>query len=427
LAAARSSLTDQRRLAILGFGAIGVCMFGFTLVANRVLPAVHSVSDEAAYLQYARNLLHGTYAVATQQREGLYLWHAPALPLIIAPLLWLKVPLVLIRLIGPICVIAAGLLLALIMRRFVDPRLAVGSGLALCLYPPFWRLLPQLFVEPLALMLCLAGFEALIRSYERRRLGWAAISGVAFGYMVLGREEYGWLAVGLLALAGPALIARRYRAAVTPSALACAVALLVCVPWLAYTYSKTHVPFYWSAASGESLYWMSSTAPGETGSWEQAGAVFTNEHLAGHRALFRRLDAMPQLQSERELTSIAIHNIAHHPGVYARHLVDNAGRMFLGIPFSFQGGTLSNLAFYGLPNAVLLVCLVWSVWQLRRRRVALPRLLVPIVVLAAVGLIWHLPAAAYPRMATLSIPAVLVVIALGLNAWLSSKSARVAT
>jgi hypothetical protein len=422
-AQARGSREHPNRPEIMGFGLIGVCMLGFTLVANSLLPALHSASDEAAYLQYARNLLHGTYAVAAQQHEGLYLWHTPALPLILAPLLWLKVPLVLIRLIGPICLIATGGLLTLIMRRFVDRMVALASGLALCVYPPFWRLLPQLFVEPLALMLCLAGFEALLRCHERRQLRWAAISGLAFGYMVLGREEYGWLTTGLLVLAGLALIARRHRARVAPIALASLVTLLVCLPWLAYTYSKTHVLFYWSAASGESLYWMSS--PGETGSWEQTQAVFTNPQLAGHRALFRRLDAMPQLQSDRELTRIAIRNIEQHPGVFVRHLIDNAGRMFVGIPFSFQAGDLSNLAFYGLPNIALLVGLAWSVWQLRRRHAALPRRLIPIVGFAAVSLIWHLPAAAFPRMATLSIPAFVVVIALGANARLASRRCRV--
>ena len=418
--------TADRRLALIGFTVIGAVMVLFTLISDSILSAAHSVSDEAAYLTYAHNLLRGAYAVAGQQREGLYLWHSPALPLLIAPLVWIKLPIELIRLIGPVCLVGSGLLVTTILRRFVRPRVAIAAGLLLCVYPPFWRLLPQLFAEPPALLLSLAGFEALIRARERRRRGWAIVAGLAFGLTIMFREEYGYLATGVLVLAVLALARPRWRPAARPIAVSAAVALVVCVPWLAYTYSKTHVPFYWTAASGESLYWMSTSSPGETGSWQQAGAVLTDPHLAGHRALFRHLLTLPQLQANRELTRVALDNVVQHPGAYLGHVVDNGERIFLGIPFSFQNSTAQNLAFYGLPDVVLLGLALASMALLRRRGAGLPSQLVPVVVFAVVSLAWHLPVAAYPRMATLSIPAFLIVSALGCECWLVSRRREVA-
>ena len=411
-----------RLLALGGFTVVGIGLVAFTLLGSHLLSAAHTSSDEAAYLQYAHNLLHGGYAVAGQQREGLYLWHSPAVALLITPLVWLKLPISLIRLTGPIFILAAGLTLTSIMRRFVSSWIAVCAGLALCLYPPFWRLLPELFAEPLALLTCLLGFLALLKARERRRAGWAIAAGVAFGCMTLAREEYGYLLLGCLAVSVVALGLRRARPAARPLAVASLAALIVCAPWLAYTYSKTHVPFYWSAASGESLYWMSSTSPGETGSWLSARAVFTDPHLASHRALFTRVDRMSQLQGNRTLTRIAENSIQRNPGNYLHHVLQNGERIFLGVPFSFQGGAATNLAFYGLPNVALLLVAVLAVVIMRRRRARLPALLIPTVAFGLIGLAMHLPVSAYPRMATLSIPAFLVVAALGLEAWRRSPS-----
>ena len=414
----------ERRLAVIAFAIVGVAMVAFTLAASSILSAVHSASDEAAYLKYAHNILNGGYAVAGQQQEGLYLWHTPGLPLLIAPLVWLGIPIEVIRLIGPLCLIASGVLLMVILRRFVRPWVAIAAGLLLCLYPPFWRLLPQLFAEPPALLLGLAGFEALIRYAERRRIGWAITAGLAFGAMIMFRPEYGYMALAALVLAILALAHPRWRAVARPAAVSCAVAMAVCLPWLAYTYSKTHVPLYWTASSGESLYWMSSPSPGETGSWQTANADFTDPNLAPHRALFRRLAAMPQLQANRELTRVAIDNIEQHPGSYLRHLIDNGERIFLGIPFSFEHNTAQNLAFYGLPDIGLLVVALAGSVVLSRRRERLPGRLVPIVAFAAVSLAWHLPVAAYPRMATLSIPAFLILAALGFDRWITSRARK---
>ena len=94
-----------------------------------------------------------------------------------------------------------------------------------------------------------------------------------------------------------------------------------------------------------------------------------------------------------------------------------------GSLFSFQHNTAQNLAFYGVPDVVLLALALAGVVVLRRRRERLPGRLVPIVAFAAVSLAWHLPVAAYPRMATLSILPFLILGALGFDRWLYSSAA----
>ncbi|MBV9804256.1 MAG: glycosyltransferase family 39 protein [Solirubrobacterales bacterium] len=411
------TLAEPRRAMLVGFAILGTFLVALSLLGHGLL--AHPSSDEGAYLAYARNLIHGSYAVASQQGgehgDGLYLWHAPGLPLVIAPLVWIGAPISIIRLLGPLCLILAGLLLVRIMRRFVAIEIAIAAGFALCLYEPFWRLLPELFVEPLALVLTLAGFEALLRSYERRSLRWAVAGGLAFGYVVLCREEYGWMLVAVLVLAASASPLRRWRRTMVQLAVCAVTAFGVCVPWLAYTYSKTHVILYWGAASGESLWWMSSPTPGVSGSWMPVPAVYTQPQLRRDRPLFHRLAALSQVDRERTLTRIAERNIEQHPVNYLRHLLDNAERMFLDEPFNFESSG-PGPTLYGLPNILLLLGAAWAAWVLRRTRILYPRLLLPLLLFGALGLVYHLPAAAFPRMTTLSIPSFLVLIALGFDA-----------
>jgi 4-amino-4-deoxy-L-arabinose transferase-like glycosyltransferase len=397
-------------VAFPAFACCGAILVAFTFLGGHLLTAAHNQSDEPNYLYFAHNLIHGKYAVTSQQADGSYLWHGPGLPLLLAPLVAAHAGIHLMRLIGPACLLSAGILFSLLLRRWVSAWLALAGGIALALFPPFLRMLPTLYSEPLALALLTAAVLALVKSHESGRVRWAVLAGLLAGWMVLTRPEVGWILIlGLVLIAGVAVWRRRRTDAL--SLVCIAVATLVCVPWLTYTASLTHKFPYWESSGGESLYWMA--APTGNGSWESTPSALTDPHWSAERPLFEQLAQLPQVARDARLQHEAIQLILRHPGTYAQHVVDNLSRMIIGGPYSFQATGTGRYVLYAVPDLALLSALLpalWILWrQPRPRRISVVSLL---VAFASLNFVIHIPVAAYPRMTTLSIPAALTLIAL---------------
>jgi 4-amino-4-deoxy-L-arabinose transferase-like glycosyltransferase len=67
---------------------------------------------------------------------------------------------------------------------------------------------------------------------------------VALALLALSRVEFGYVLLVALFLSGVWLLASRRSPTARRSTVAMAVALLLCTPWLIYTYSVTSKPFY---------------------------------------------------------------------------------------------------------------------------------------------------------------------------------------
>jgi hypothetical protein len=235
------------------------------------------------------------------------------------------------------------------------------------------------------------------------------------------RLEYGWVITGALA-AGLAwwLIARirhgppeRARAARRWTVI-CALALLACAPWLAYTYSITGHFFYWGNSGGISLYWMSSPSPSQLGQWHASHTVYSDPALAAYRPFFHYLATLGPLRADLKLQHVAIAQALGHPAKYALNLLANVGRMFFGFPFSF---TLSAAVIAGLIafNGALIAGTVAAGRSLLRARTPLPPEAVPFLILLAIGLIVHLLPTAEPRLVVPLIPVPLWLIGQALH------------
>ncbi len=409
---------SEPSVAVVLFGVVGAGLVLITLLGNSVLPKAHDMSDESAFLTYAHNLLHGQYAKSSDQELGGYLWHGPGLPILLVAPVALHLPIQVIRLIGPAALLASGFLLYRILRPYVGWRVALVGGGILAAFPPFWRLLPQLFTEPVALVCSLIGAWALTRSARPRGWRWSALAGLAFGWVVLTRPEYGYVLLASLVVVAAACALKRYRRAAIPIVISLGVAFAVCIPWLAYTYSLSHRLFYFASSGGDSLYWMTSTLPGDTGDWQSSDDVRTNPHLASLRPLWNTLYAMPQVQRVEKEQTLAVKAIEAHPGVYAEHVLDNLGRMLIDEPFSWQPWSKGRLFFYGLPTLLILALGALGGWRYWRNRRGPPAALGYLLFLSIASLILHLPASADPRMLTLGIPG---VIALGLAGLVASR------
>ena len=358
--------------------------------------------DEASYLTLAARLQHGTYvtgndaALLDADPTSPDLWFGPGLPAAIAPLVALDAPVTAVRMVGPLFLFGAIVLFFALVRDRAGPRTALVASYGLGLYPPFWSLLPNLHSEPPAVFCTVAAMLALSHYAEGGRPRWLVLGAAALAGLALTRVAYGWV-LTLLLLALLTCLAVRRSSAISRSAAMVAASLVLCIPWLAYTASVTGHLFVWGNSGSLSLYWMASPYPGDHGDWRQADDVFTDPRLAPHRSFFAGLRGLPLDEQNVRIQHRAIGNIVHHPGRYGENLLANASRMFFNVPYSDERWRPNDL-FYGLPNALVIVAIVFSAVTLVPRRRALPAVAIPIGLLGAIALLVHLGVATYPRM-----------------------------
>ena len=342
-------LRSTRMKHLLLLSALGL-LFLAVMFADR-----HQQSDEASYVRFAHHLAHGYYT----HRSAPDLWFGPGLPLLLAPFALVGAPLEAMRLLGPVLLLLAVLLFYELLRLRVAPRVALAGAAALGLYFPFYILLPSLHSEILAVFIVVVFMHALTRDLRERRTRYLLLGAASLAFLAITRVVFGWIILIGLAVWLAVWLARRDARSLRLAAVH-ALAIALCVPWLAYTYSISHNVFYWGSSGGSSLYWMASPYPGQLGDWHTGAEVFTNPGLAPNRPEFAKLQGLNQIESDAVLRRDAIDLIRRHPRRYVRNLVANLSRFWFNTPYSFTPQKLGTL-FYTLPNALLLG------WPARRR------------------------------------------------------------
>jgi 4-amino-4-deoxy-L-arabinose transferase-like glycosyltransferase len=393
-----------------------VALLAVLLVATYALP--DRQDDEAGYLELARNLTHGHYA--TGRPEALLdddpsypdLWFGPGLPLALAGPVAAGVPVELLRLTGPLFLLCALLVFHALVRRTLAPAAALAATIALGLYVPFYSALTNLHSEPLAVLLLVVSMYAIARACAGEGRRWTVVGGAALAGLALTRVAYGWvLTIALVAFAVWWLTTRRPAARRLLAMTALALAL--CVPWLAYTTAETGRALQWGNSGALSLYWMSTPTPGLEGDWQQANDVFHDPALAAERPFFASLRGLDLPAQNSRLERRAVTNIVHHPISYAKHVAANVSRMLFDAPYSHQAQRLGAFAF-ALPNALLLGMLAASLLVLAIDRRGLPPPALPFAILAVIAFGLHALVAAYPRMLFPIVPLLVWFVAIGL-------------
>jgi 4-amino-4-deoxy-L-arabinose transferase-like glycosyltransferase len=389
-------------------------------------------TDESTYVAYARNLTHGFYAQTHTLNPSAYLWHGPGLPAFLAPLVAMHVPLGVMRILaGPVLLFAALVVFDRLAQRYVSERAALLATYGLALYLPFLTVIGDIYVEPLATLCLTLVVFFLVRSFHGGRLDhlWA---GAALAVLAMSRVEYGYVLLAVLVLSAAWLIARRHSRMARRCTLGAAVALLLCAPWLGYTYSLTSKPFYWGNSGGDSLYWMS--APGNLGDWHSGKEVFTVPQLAPERPLFPELEHLTPVEQDAKLQHVAFQNIRRDPAHYLANVANNVDRLLFNSPYSFTTASSpfsitrekEGAVIYAVPNALLLGLLAVAVVVAVRKQRRLGAELVPVAVLVALGFTVHVPLAAYARFVVPLAPAAawLVLVCCTLLPWSTSSPSR---
>jgi 4-amino-4-deoxy-L-arabinose transferase-like glycosyltransferase len=323
------------------------------------------VGDELRYLQCARYITEGRLTPA----ENPDYVNGPGYPAVLTLFLNWDGPRYLgVRLLHACLTTGAALMLFLTTAHYAGRRWALAGALFLLLHPNTMRITPQLLTEPLTLMCICTFIWSFCKALRSEKwLRWALLSVVALAWAILTRVMFGHVTVAILIFAGAAfLFWKRQRQPLGRTVAVAAAALLLCVPYLADTHEKTGKLYCWSTNSGELLYWMTSTNPGERGNWFDYKDAMTHRDLAAnHREFFQRVTALPALQRDAAFMEAAKEHIKADPKGVCFNWVCNVVRLCFNTPRSFKPEELKTLvitAFNG-PLIIMVVLAFVLAWR----------------------------------------------------------------
>ncbi|MGV3661650.1 MAG: ArnT family glycosyltransferase [Prosthecobacter sp.] len=370
-----------RRLELLLLGGVLVFYVLATLLANR--PDL--IWDEGRYLDYASNLSRGFYV--TPEKPDLV--NGPGYPLVLAPFVLLKAPYLAMRMLNAVFMALAAWFSFRAALPYAGKRWALAVALITAFHPSLVRTAPYMMTEALALA-CIAGFgwafTAALWSVQRH-VGATLAAAFAFGYLIMTRVFFGNVLMVMLVVVAALLPLWHAQRRMLWRALAVlALAFALCLPWLAYTKSKTGDLLCWSTNGGELLYWATSTHEGENGHWFSEEDAQTKPELIanGHRDFYKAHYYLPVKQREDALKKKAFENIRVNPVGVFKNWLANWGRLLFGFPRSYQQEELLMLVLVAVNGPLLFAILLTAYFGLRHRRATPPEF----VLLAAMILIY---------------------------------------
>ncbi len=306
--------------------------------------------DESRYVRHAQNLSQGYFSPpdASELKSG------PGYPLALLPVVLLKLPWPAGRMLNALFLFFAVLYFFSTLRLYLKERAASFFSYVFGLYPFFLKYIHLMYSETFAIFLVCGFIFHFCKTYTEVRKSWlqGLLAVLYLGSLTLTKVFFGYVILaGILFFV--ILTLWRKTEALKKSALIYLGALLLCVPYLAYTYSLTGKVFYWSIYGGTNLYWMTSPyeeelgdprgGGGGVGHLQQSGIPELTEH---HGPFFEEIAALSPVEWDARLKAKALNNIHHHPRKFIKNWICNVGRMLFNYPYSYtpqRMGTLFNI------------------------------------------------------------------------------------
>ena len=324
--------------------------------------------DEARYIECAGNLSKGWLASANNTDFV----NGPGYPIVLWPFVATGVSLLWPRILNGFLVAFAAVLLHRTVRHYAGTRWAAAAALMVMLHPSLLRLGPYIMTEPLTTFCICAFLWSFTHALRAPCLSWRWIAAAAFsfGFLIMTRVIFGHVVLVMLSGSLVALLFfRGLRTALARTALICALAFALCIPYLAYTKAHTGQTLCWSTNGGELLYWMTSHHPGENGHWFSYDDATTLPELApNHKAFTERVHKLSVPEREAEFSKAAREHIRTSPSAVAYNWACNISRLFFGFPRSFQAEeiVMAPIIIFNAPLLFLLAAAV--VLAVRRPR-----------------------------------------------------------
>ncbi len=372
---------SPRRLEFFLFAGVLALYVVVTLLASR--PDL--IWDEGRYLDYATNLSQGFYV--TPEKPDLV--NGPGYPLVLAPLVLLEAPYLAMRMLNALFMALASWFTFRAVLPYAGKHWALAVALITALHPSLVRTAPYMMTEALALA-CIAGFGWAFTSAlwaPRWRFSIILAAALAFAWLIMTRVFFGNVLMAMLVVVlGLLPLWRRQRRMLWRALTVLSLTFALCIPWLAYTKSKTGDTLCWSTNGGELLYWATSTHEGENGHWfSEEDAQNKPELVAnGHRDFYQANYYLPVKQREDALKKKALENIRANPAGVVKNWLANWGRLLFGFPRSYQHEELLMLVLVVVNGPLILAVLLALYFGLRHRRATPPEFLL----LAAMILIY---------------------------------------
>jgi len=359
--------------------------------------------DEERYAMYAENLTKGYYA----PRDTLFLWNGPGYPLVLTPFAFLDIPWIYAKMLNPLFFFLAVCFFYTAVRSFASERLALVLAYLFGLYPPFYAELWLLLTEPFVLMLMSLFALLTVRWFQSGKYRFLVLSAVVCAFVALTKVFFGYVVTTVLVLS---LVLAKCSRTARKTAPIYGIALLLCVPYLIYTYRLTGRIFYWSTAGGGQVYWLYTDQPGEFGGWKSDVDVATQPELAHHRAFYKQLEGLDFVQRDAILKKKAVENMLSNPRWMLFNYAANLGRLFLNFPFCYKYQHPRTL-LYIVPNGVLLGAMLFSLYPLIRFRRYSPPAIIHACGVSLVYMAGHSLVVAMSRYLCTVLPLVFLVIA----------------
>ncbi len=397
------------------------------------------VGDEGVYLTYAQNLL----SILSSSSTHLNLMVGPGYPLVIAPFVALKLPLISIALLNAVFYYLSIVYLYKALELIVKNQLAIIVSLFWAFYYNMYEIFSLIQPETLAPFLVSLLLYFLVKSFQadtRNVRKYILLSGFIFGYLALTKIIFGYvllfMMIGFLVLWLLKRSSKNYKISLT----VLFIALATTAPYLIYNYHITEEIFYWGNSGGNNMYWMSTPYEEEYGSWfpdpkpisdsvivlgslsefrhkehieikSQSRTIpGTNDYISfNHLADFEKISNLTITEKDKALKRMAVHNIKTNPTKFLKNCFSNLGRILFNYPYSYKyqkPGTLFRFP----PTGILLVFLLFSIIPtvINWKRILFPiRFLIIVFCLYMGG---SLIGSAETRMFTIMVPILLIWI-----------------
>ncbi len=328
-----------------------------TIVWLYAVPEFHA--DEARYVKYAVNLAQGYFSPPNRPALG----NGPGYSLFLVPFVVFDIPWIVAKLCNAVFLYIAVLYFYATLCFYTNQRTAFWCAYVFGLYSLFMKYIDLMHTEVLGVFLIsglIYHFCAVAHSKQKTLHTIAAAS--YFAYLALSKIFFGYplLLSLLVATLGYVLLRERVLAR---AAVVCGLAMLLCLPYLVYTYSVTGKVFYWGTKGGASLYWMTSPHPYELGDWkantlEQLYAHNEPDLIANHRELFVQQPDLSSTEWDDLTKRRAFENIQQYPLKFLYNWVANVGRLAFNYPYSYVPQRVTTY-YYLIPNFLLFaLCLL---------------------------------------------------------------------
>ncbi|KJD32065.1 hypothetical protein PK35_11535 [Tamlana nanhaiensis] len=315
--------------------------------------------DQARYLQYAENLINGTYAID----GALFLWNGPGYPLLLAPFVFLNASIVFLKSLNIIFIFSGVYFFHKTCLEFFNKKQAIICSYILGLYyPNLLFSLKYILTEGFAFFLACGLLFYLTIAIKKGKRKHILVASIYLVLLLLTKVIFAYVIFGLIGISLFALAIKKFKSPAKRILIICVFANVLSLPYLFYTYTLTNKFPYYSNAGGQCIYWLSTPYENEQGEWVLASDKYfkTKPQYKNHNTFLSSISNLKPVEKDASLKEKAIAQIKQNPKKFVKNYISNISRLFLDIPNSYTPQNIGFI-FYAVPNSFVFVFLCLSI------------------------------------------------------------------